>query len=482
MMTYAMADGFALAQILEPEDVPDDLFATMLAVFFTGLAVMTREAGGHAPEHSEYARHIRKLAAPPLAVLLAALGLAAPANAAPVAVSAANWDLFHQLRRLPPEALRRLPGRQPRRAPLAGLPTPESPFKYTKVFEGVGIPVAGSFDPATKSGSIAGSGTAVRIDNFNAHARAIRIGAFGLKANGGALTVTGRIERARTIFARFGPAKPLLRLKGVHPVESSPYQRKGEDGPDTFVIAVQGRATVLPAFARELTRIRCRGRHIVTSRPIHAGTPFGAVRVQLQPATQGRWVGGALDIEEVRASGYDPVADQDVTVTVTPTAPHAAGRPGDSLGAARRPAHAAAMRGVLQLRARHRGAVGVGGGLVLSVGDQQHHRREPGRRVRELQRFTGPRRHRHARWRPHRRHPRRRHHVRVRRARLRGAADQRVAQQCRRGLRALREDRPALVALDQGLEVPQALARLALGQAAHECAARPLCRAGRAAP
>jgi AcrR family transcriptional regulator len=44
MMTYAMADGFALARILEPEDVPDDLFGTMLAVFFTGLAVMTREA------------------------------------------------------------------------------------------------------------------------------------------------------------------------------------------------------------------------------------------------------------------------------------------------------------------------------------------------------------------------------------------------------------------------------------------------------
>jgi AcrR family transcriptional regulator len=44
MMTYAMADGFALARILEPEDVPDDMFATMLAVFFTGLAVMTRDA------------------------------------------------------------------------------------------------------------------------------------------------------------------------------------------------------------------------------------------------------------------------------------------------------------------------------------------------------------------------------------------------------------------------------------------------------
>jgi hypothetical protein len=44
MMAYAMADGFALARILEPQDVPDELFGTMLAVFFTGLAAMTRQA------------------------------------------------------------------------------------------------------------------------------------------------------------------------------------------------------------------------------------------------------------------------------------------------------------------------------------------------------------------------------------------------------------------------------------------------------
>jgi len=41
-MTYAMADGFALARLLEPEGVPDDMFGTMLAVFFTGLEAMTR--------------------------------------------------------------------------------------------------------------------------------------------------------------------------------------------------------------------------------------------------------------------------------------------------------------------------------------------------------------------------------------------------------------------------------------------------------
>jgi AcrR family transcriptional regulator len=43
-MTYAMADGFALARLLEPESVPEDMFATMLAAFFMGLEAMTREA------------------------------------------------------------------------------------------------------------------------------------------------------------------------------------------------------------------------------------------------------------------------------------------------------------------------------------------------------------------------------------------------------------------------------------------------------
>jgi AcrR family transcriptional regulator len=43
-MTYAMADGFALARLLEPENVPEDMFGSMLEVFFTGLEAMAREA------------------------------------------------------------------------------------------------------------------------------------------------------------------------------------------------------------------------------------------------------------------------------------------------------------------------------------------------------------------------------------------------------------------------------------------------------
>jgi len=37
-MTFAMANGIALERLLEPEAVPDDLYPTMMATFFTGLA------------------------------------------------------------------------------------------------------------------------------------------------------------------------------------------------------------------------------------------------------------------------------------------------------------------------------------------------------------------------------------------------------------------------------------------------------------
>jgi AcrR family transcriptional regulator len=43
-MTYAMADGFALARLLEPESVPEDMFGSMLEMFFTGLEAMARES------------------------------------------------------------------------------------------------------------------------------------------------------------------------------------------------------------------------------------------------------------------------------------------------------------------------------------------------------------------------------------------------------------------------------------------------------
>jgi hypothetical protein len=250
-----------------------------------------------------------------VAGLLAATAVAATATAAPVPATTSNWDLVIPQggfeRKLLNDCL------LSKHEAFEEFTTSSSPASH--VFEGVAVPITGSFDPVARTGSVTSNVAAFRIDNFNAHARAIVVGWLGLKASGKGAVITGRIQRTRTIFARVGPRKPLLRIKRLT-IESGPFQRKGKDVPDTFVIGMDGQAKVLPALAREVTRIRCRGPHIVTSRPIRAGSPFGRVQVQLRPdAATG--IGGTVEMGKLEVTGYDLDTDQDVTVTVTPTAP-----------------------------------------------------------------------------------------------------------------------------------------------------------------
>ena len=40
LMTFAMAKGVALEKLLEPDAVDDDLYGTMLMIFFTGLRTL----------------------------------------------------------------------------------------------------------------------------------------------------------------------------------------------------------------------------------------------------------------------------------------------------------------------------------------------------------------------------------------------------------------------------------------------------------
>jgi AcrR family transcriptional regulator len=44
LMTFAMANGFALERLLEPEAAPQELFSTMLVIFFAGLQALAKEA------------------------------------------------------------------------------------------------------------------------------------------------------------------------------------------------------------------------------------------------------------------------------------------------------------------------------------------------------------------------------------------------------------------------------------------------------
>ena len=299
-----------------------------------------------------------------VAGLLAATAVAATATAAPVPATTSNWDLVIPQggfeRKLLNDCL------LSKHEAFEEFTTSSSPSSH--VFEGVAVPITGSFDPVARTGSVTSNVAAFRIDNFNAHARAIVVGWLGLKASGKGAVITGRIQRTRTIFARVGPRKPLLRIKRLT-IESGPFQRKGKDVPDTFVIGMDGQAKVLPALAREVTRIRCRGPHIVTSRPIRAGSPFGRVQVQLRPdAATG--IGGTVEMGKLEVTGYDLDTDQDVTVTVTPTAPVVA------VGTVIRWDLPADLRTPLLCEASYNctPAVGtqdaLGGGFVLSKGNR----------------------------------------------------------------------------------------------------------------
>jgi hypothetical protein len=43
LMASAMASGFAIEQLLEAEEVPDELFGSMLLLFFAGLRALAAE-------------------------------------------------------------------------------------------------------------------------------------------------------------------------------------------------------------------------------------------------------------------------------------------------------------------------------------------------------------------------------------------------------------------------------------------------------
>ncbi len=49
LMTFAMANGVALESMLEPDSVSDDLFGTMLMIFFTGLRTLIEQSGQALP-------------------------------------------------------------------------------------------------------------------------------------------------------------------------------------------------------------------------------------------------------------------------------------------------------------------------------------------------------------------------------------------------------------------------------------------------
>jgi AcrR family transcriptional regulator len=49
LMNFAMVNGIALEQLLEPESVPEDMYATLLTIFVTGLRTLAQEQAQATP-------------------------------------------------------------------------------------------------------------------------------------------------------------------------------------------------------------------------------------------------------------------------------------------------------------------------------------------------------------------------------------------------------------------------------------------------
>src|SRR5205814_1184105 len=90
--------------------------------------------------------------------------------------------------------------------------------------------------------------------------------------------------------------------------------RKHRSIPDSFLIALQGRASVMPALAAAINHIRCtRPIGVIRPRKLKPGTPFGQVTVQLQPdAAVG--FGGTAEI----GNGPSFIDDEGVDIQAQP--------------------------------------------------------------------------------------------------------------------------------------------------------------------
>src|SRR6478752_7433310 len=103
-----------------------------------------------------------------VAGLIAATGLAATTEAAPVPVTAANWDLV-----IPQRGFEQKLSSDCLSSSRNGFTEFTTSRPANHVFEGVGVGTTGSFDPVARSGSLTTNIPAFRIDNFAAHSRAI---------------------------------------------------------------------------------------------------------------------------------------------------------------------------------------------------------------------------------------------------------------------------------------------------------------------
>jgi hypothetical protein len=146
----------------------------------------------------------------------------------------------------------------------------------------------GAWSPATGIGSVAGKGDALLFDSLPTRhkqdmGRPVKLVKMGLEFAHGRLYVTGQVRSTRTQLAA-APARQRLALIAHPRLLSGPRHTSGKPPvPDTFLFAVQGRATITKALAAGLRRARCTGSASDGRGRIRAGAALGQITVQLLP-------------------------------------------------------------------------------------------------------------------------------------------------------------------------------------------------------
>src|SRR4051812_43999876 len=120
-----------------------------------------------------------------------------------------------------------------------------------------GFKASGTYDAVARRGAANESVTAFRFERVIGKGGAFEVRDMGMDIAGGRAYVTGRIVSVKSTIA----AAKRVRLAVIpHPkfLAGPSRDRKRRNIPNSFLIALQGRASVMPALAAAIERIRCK--------------------------------------------------------------------------------------------------------------------------------------------------------------------------------------------------------------------------------
>jgi hypothetical protein len=241
-----------------------------------------------------------------------------------------------------------------------------------KRFFGTGAgaePADGTWSPATGAGSLMAKEDALLFNALPSGkdtGKPFKLSQMGLELADGRVYLTGQIRRIKPLAAA-APARRRLAVIAHPKLLSGPMREKGgRPIPDTFLCAVQGRATITRALASALRRAQCTTRFARAHR-VRAGAALGQITARLLP-TAATGLAGTVDVVGGLQLSGDDGSDVAVAPSGGPTTVTVDRSP--SLRFALAPGTAAPL--VCEFGARcvpARGAVvGLAGQLTLSYG------------------------------------------------------------------------------------------------------------------